>query len=347
MIRNLPQADWSDALSSFFDTMNFVQLDISGISVGAMGCFTSRSEGPTTGLILLKIIIAISIPFGVSLCIIMWRNYKLNKAMRFQKRDQQTRVDAFVRQSRVERDLQLASVPVEDLSDLASLPGKDSSKLTSLPGEDSSNDTHILNAMIALLDDREHPQDFRSFLHKDEAELTMRLFATYDAGGDGSVCEKELRLFLDDLGFNIDDNQMDVLIDAVLMHDCARHDSTPETAAELVAYLAKQKSSKSNRRHRVTSFKWEDGSTFDVEETDEIHKFDADTHAHLMSEDFLIMLGVYRQVLVADMTEEEADEFELYPKGSPAWLHDYSLRATGKMVSLMRRRGSSSSSLSV
>jgi Ca2+-binding EF-hand superfamily protein len=309
--------------------MNYVQLDISGISVGAMGCFTSRSEGPTTGLILLKIITAISVPFVVSLCIVAWRNYKLNKAMRFQKRFS----EGIVQQTRVERDLQLASLPVEDLSDLASLPGKDSSKLTSLPGEDSSNDTHILNAMIALLDDREHPQDFRSFLHKDEAELTMRLFNTYDDSGDENVCEKELRLFLDDLGFNIDDNQMDVLIDAVLMHDCARHDSTPETAAELVAYLAKQKSSKSNRIHRVTSFKWEDGSTFDVEETDEINKFDADTHAHLMSEDFLIMLGVYRQVLVADMTEEEADAFELYPKGSPAWLHDYSLRATGKMVS--------------
>merc|ERR1711865_950959 len=34
---------------------------------------------------------------------------------------------------------------------------------------------------------------------------------------------------------------------------------------------------------------------------------------------------------VSEMSEEEALEYELYPKGSSAWLHDYRLRATGKM----------------
>ena len=308
----------------FFEALDFIQLDVSGVSVGAMSCLTSSSEDPVTGLILLKVIIAVSLPFGASACIIAWRNYKLKNALFFK---QHFAENSREENNRIERDMQ---------------------QLDGQLDEESPLDTHVLEAMIALLNDTEHLLDFRAILNDKERALTLRLFATYDEDGNEDCDAAELRMFIDDLGtpLNINDEQLDQLIDAVLVHDCTRHDVTPETAAELVKFMAKQQKTKSNRRHRK-SYTVTDGQVCQIEAADEDTKFASDGSAHLKSEDFLILVGVYREVLVADMTEEEADEFELYPKGSPAWLHDYSLRATGKMVSLMRRRGSSSSSLSV
>ena len=306
-----PQADWSPALYAFFETLDFINLDISGLSVGAMSCFGTRSA-PVTGLILLKIVVAISLPWIVIMCIIVHRNHKLKRAKQY---EQQYR-EMLGPGGRCESDLQQVNTD----------SGESQGGVAAAP-----NDRKVLDTMIALLNDNEHPQDFRAVLSKSEATITLRLFATYDADGSEECDTEELRLFVDDFGLNIDDEQLTRLIEAVLVYDAVRHDVAPKTAAELVKYTM-QSANKSNRKKKKSSFSTSESLPGGEEQDDPTAALLDDAGGvHLRSEDFLVLVGAYHQARVSEMSEEEALAYELYPKGSSAWLHDYRLRATGKM----------------